>query len=179
MNINVKYVYQDEDNSEVLKQRSLWDKASLDQVQLYSIVLAEMLHAINIPVDAAICTNNKYINHKKDIFNYHDAIVKCMLDASKETIPQSKCSHINKVDSKTVRGWNENVDSYFQTSLFMHSMWIQNGKPHSGVVADIWRRSRAQYHCICKMVLKIDAEIRCDKMTGAILINPSGQKLHQ
>ncbi len=60
-----------------------------------------------------------------------------MLDASKETIPQSKCSHINKVDSKIVPGWNEFVDSYFQTSLFWHSMWIQNGIPRNGVVADI------------------------------------------
>ncbi len=59
MNINVDYVYYDEDNSEVLKQRSLWDKDSSDQVQLYSMVLAEMLHDINIPIDAAICTNNK------------------------------------------------------------------------------------------------------------------------
>ncbi len=29
------------------------------------------------------------------------------------------------------------------------------------------------------MVLKVDAEIRCDKMTEAILINPSGKNLHQ
>ncbi len=53
------------------------------------MVLAEMLHDVNIPHDAAICTNNNCINHKKDICNYHDVIVKCMLDASKETIPQS------------------------------------------------------------------------------------------
>ncbi len=95
-----------------------------------------------------MCTNNKCINHKKDICNYHDAIFKYMLDASKEIIPQSKCSHINKVDSKTVPGWNEYVDSYFQTSLFWHSMWIQNGKPRNGVVADIRRRSRAHYNRI-------------------------------
>ncbi len=101
-----------------------------------------------------------------------------MLDASKETIPQSKYSQINKVGSKTVPGWNEYVDSYFQTSLLWHSMWIQNGKHRNGVVADILCRSRAQYHCISNIVLKMDAEIRCDKMTEAILINPSGNKLH-
>ncbi len=60
----------------------------------------------------------KCINHKKDICNYHDAIVKCMFDASKEALPQSKCSHTSNVDSKTVPGWNGYVDSYFQTSLF-------------------------------------------------------------
>ncbi len=58
-------------------------------------------------------------------------------------------------------------------------MWIHNGKPRNGVVAAIRHRSRAQYHYICKMVLNMDAEIRCDKMTDPILINPSGKKLHQ
>ncbi len=32
MIINIDYVDHDEDNSEVLKQRSLWDKTSPDQV---------------------------------------------------------------------------------------------------------------------------------------------------
>ncbi len=98
MNINVDYVYYNEDNNEILKHRYIWDKASPDQVQLYSMALAEMLHDINIPHDAAICTN---------------AMVKGMFDTSKETILQSKCSYTTKVDSKTVPDWNEYVNSYF------------------------------------------------------------------
>ncbi len=81
--------------------------------------------------------------HKKDICKYHYDIVKCMLNASKETILRRKCSHTTNVYSKTVPGWNEYVDSYFQTSLFWHSMWIPNGKLRNGVVADIQHRSRA------------------------------------
>ncbi len=61
MNINVDYVCHDEDNSEVLKPRSICYKASPDQVQLYSMIFAEMLHDINMPHDAAICTNNTCI----------------------------------------------------------------------------------------------------------------------
>ncbi len=60
---------------------------------------------------------------------------------AEETILQSKYTHTTKVDCKTFPGWNEYVHSYFQTSLFWHSMWIQNGKPHNSVVADIRRRS--------------------------------------
>ncbi len=63
MNINVDYVFHDENNSALLKPRSLCYKASPDQVQLYSMVLAEMLHDITVPHDTAICTNNKCINH--------------------------------------------------------------------------------------------------------------------
>ncbi len=87
--------------------------------------------------------------------------------------------HTTNVDSKTVPRWNEYADSYFHTSLFWHSMWIQKDKPYNGVVVDITCRPSAQHHCTCKIVLKMDAEIRCNKMTEAIIINPSGKKLHQ
>ncbi len=46
-------------------------------------------------------------------------------------------AHTTNVDSKTVRGWNEYVDNYFQISFFWHNMWIQNGKPRNGVISDI------------------------------------------
>ncbi len=47
------------------------------------MVLAEMLHETKNKHDAAICTNNKCINHKTDSCNYYDAIAKCLLNASR------------------------------------------------------------------------------------------------
>ncbi len=46
-------------------------------------------------------------------------------------------------------------------------MWVDNGRHHLGVVAYLRCRTRAKYH-VCKMVLKMDAEIRYDKMAEAI-----------
>ncbi len=40
-----------------------------------------------------------------------------------------------------------------------------------GVFADLRHKARAKYHHVCKMVLKMDAEIRCDMMAEAILKN--------
>ncbi len=86
-----------------------------------------------------------------------------MINACKESIPTLK--HVN--NNKTVPGWNDYVQSYFNSSLFWHNMWVDNGKPHVGVVADLRRKTRAKYH-VCKIVLKMDAEIRCDMMAEAI-----------
>ncbi len=47
-------------------------------------------------------------------------------------------------------------------------MWVDNGKLNVGVVADLRRKTRAKYHHVCKMVLKMDAEIRCDMIAEAI-----------
>ncbi len=56
----------------------------------------------------------------------------------------------------------------FLILLFSGTMWVDNGRPHVGVVAYLRHKTRAKYHNVCKMVLKMDAEIRCDKMAEAI-----------
>ncbi len=81
-----------------------------------------------------------------------------MINACKESIPTPK--HVN--NNKTVPGWNDYVQSYVNASLFWHYMWVDNDKHHIGVVADMRHKTRAKYHHVCKMVLKMDAEIRCD-----------------
>ncbi len=66
---------------------------------------------------------------------------------------------------KTVPVWKDYVQSYFNASLFWHNMWVDNGRPHTGVLADLRCKTRAKYHHVCKM----DAHIMCDKMAEAIL----------
>ncbi len=102
--------------------------------------------------------------HHKDICDYHDF---CMINACNKSMPT--LDHVNKI--KTVPGWKDYVQSYINASLFWHNMWVDNGRPHVGVVADLRRKTRDKYHHVCKMVLKMDAEIRCDMMAEAILKN--------
>ena len=90
-----------------------------------------------------------------------------MITACKESIPT--CNPVN--NCKTLPGWNEYVNSYFQASLCWHKMWVDNGRPHNGVIADLHHQNRAKYHHICKMVLKCDVQIRCDKMAKALVDN--------
>ncbi len=39
------------------------------------------------------------------------------------------------------------------------------------IVADLIRQTRTKYHLVCKMGLKRDAEIRCDKMAECTINN--------
>ncbi len=119
---------------------------------------------ITIPKEAMLCNNKMCKVHHKDICDYHDAIILCMINACKESIPTPK--HVNNI--KTVPGWNDYVQHYLNASLFWHNMWVDNGIPHVGVVADLRCKTRAKYHHVCKMVLKMDEDVRCDKMVEAI-----------
>ncbi len=101
--------------------------------------------------------------HHKDICDYHDAIILCMINTCRESIPTP--NHTNNI--KSVPGWKDYVQNYFNAFLFWHNMWVDNGWPPVGVVADLRCKTRAKYHHVCKM----DAEIMCDMMAEAILTN--------
>ncbi len=103
--------------------------------------------------------------HHKDICDYHDGIIMCMINACKESIPTHK--PVN--NDKTVHGWNDYVLSYCNASLFWHNMWVDNGSPHMGVVVNLRHKTTAKYHHVCKLVFKKDAEIRCDMMALKLL----------
>ena len=60
--------------------------------------------------------------------------------------------------------------------MFWHNIWVENGRPRNGIVADLRRKRRAQYHRACRMVFRKEAEIRGDKMADTIL-NKSGSDM--
>ncbi len=120
----------------------------------YKKVLSSLLNDIDIPHEAAVCHDKMCSIHKQDICAYHDAIIMAMIQAYSETIPISKsgCSNV-----KAAPGWNEYIEGYFRTSLFWHSLWIDKGKPRHGIVVNVGHKTSAQYHRVCKMVLRKDA----------------------
>ena len=57
--------------------------------------------------------------------------------------------------SKSVPGWMEFVHEARSKSLFWHNIWIDCGRPRTGVIADIMRRTRAAYHYAIRFVRKM------------------------
>jgi len=46
---------------------------------------------------------------------------------------------------KALAGWNEEVEPVRNEAMFWHGIWLDKGKPHQGIIADIRRRTRAKY----------------------------------
>ena len=107
-------------------------------------------------------------NHNDQITEFHDNIVDALLKACNESIPVNKC----KSKAKVVPGWNSNVEQYFQTALFWHSLWVKEGRPQDGIIANIRRLTRAQYHKARKLVMKNKDIIVSDKLAASLANDP-------
>ncbi len=53
--------------------------------------------------------------------------------------------------------------------LFWHSLWLENGQPKEGIIADLRFKTRTQYHRVCKVVMRHEGEVRGDFMTEALM----------
>ncbi len=140
-------------------------KSTNEQIIAYQSVLNDKLNNIVLPYKAVLCNTRICKAHHSEICEYR--VIMSMIDVCHKTIPTTKPA--NKC--KTVAGWNDYAKGYFDTSLFWHSMWVENDKPHNDIVTDLMIQTRAKYHHVCKMVLTQDAEIVSDKIAEAIVNN--------
>ncbi len=73
--------------------RPAFSNASDDQLYAYKSRLNEYLCNITIPIEVMLCNNKMCKVHHKDICDYHDVIIMCMINACKEIIQRPK--HVN------------------------------------------------------------------------------------
>ena len=57
---------------------------------------------------------------------------------------------MNRHTGKDVPGWDEMVKPERERSLFWHWMWQEAGKPQTGVVYNVMKRTRHQYHYVVR-----------------------------
>ena len=89
--------------------------------------------------------------------------------ACEVSIPVSSTNNKPKV----VPGWNEHVEHYFRTSLFWHKYWVEKGRPEEGIIAEIRRNTRANYHKARKMVIKYQDSIQSNKLAESLFCDSS------
>ena len=136
-----------------------WERASFLDKEKYKEIVEEKLGGIVIPTDAMVCNNVFCTEHLDQINTFHNDITNVLVCASAECIPSSSSRF-----RKAVPGWNEYVENYFKSALFWHFLWKENGQPLNGLLADIRRKTRSQYHQAYKMVLRHEGELRLDKI---------------
>ena len=134
-----------------------WNKASTLDLNNYMTTLDECLKNITLPFDAISCTNKFCNEHHKEISIFHDSIIEAMVESSNASIMQTK-----SVGSKKVPGRNEYVEGYFKTAMFWHILWVDNERPLNGVIAELRRLTRSQYHKAYKYAIREEGEIRFD-----------------
>ena len=119
-----------------------WDKASSVNIDQYGHALEYRLSAIDIDMGVFRCSNNKCqsMKHKHSIDRVCLWLITCCIEAGLETIP------LIKPNDKTIPGWSVNVKHECEQSLFWHWIWSECGKPYSGTIYEIMKRTRHTYH---------------------------------
>ena len=125
-----------------------WHKAlPHHELSNYSRVLNNNLTSIDIPDDLLLCTNCNCTNdfHKHAIDSLCYSIICSCMAASAEYVPTVRPR------AREVSGWNDQVKPERDRSLFWYCIWLESGKPNTGL--KIMKRTRHLYHyavCCCK-----------------------------
>ena len=131
-------------------RRPEWHKASDENIEFYKNILNDKLNQIQVPWDALRCTEWASCNKHFSIFNnFFEAIVEACNSACVEVIPHSPPG---RLQNKVIPGWNNTVKEKYKTSKFWHEMWVMNNRPCTGWVAQIRRKTRAEYHRAVKVL---------------------------
>ena len=88
-----------------------------------------------------------YIQHCQDIDYLCRSIINYCLEASVLAIPFVRSGNGD------IPGWTEQVKPELDKAKFWHWMWQEAGKPQSGAVYEVMKRTKHQYHyavCRCK-----------------------------
>jgi hypothetical protein len=78
-----------------------------------------------------------------------------------------------------VPGWTEYVAPCREKSLFWHHIWIDNGRPKTGIIANIMRAIRAANHSAIRLVNRNRAEMVNERFADAILSNNTRDFWHE
>ena len=164
MNIDIEYL-------QTVKRTILptvsWTTCTKEQILRYQCGIDKKLDEIELDFNIFSCRDTKCEIHSEQIKSWFDEIVKIILDSSATSLPMTG----NKQNPKTVPGWNEFVKPKLETSLFWHNIWKDCGRPRQGSVADVMRRTRAQYHHAVKYAQKEINNIRNARLAEAISRN--------
>ena len=153
--------------NKVFTRKVAWHKANSEHISNYRCVLQRHLQSIVLPTDALMCRNVLCCNneHRCVINNYTNDIINACLSAAEVSIPMTS----NRNSSGVIPGWKDEVEPLREKSMFWHSLWIDCGRPHSGAVADIMRRSRASYHYAIRSARKREQDIVNERFATALL----------
>jgi hypothetical protein len=163
MTLNVNSEHFNDRNCRHFDKRAQWEKATEYNKANYKNKLDELLSHIKIPLDALYCQHVFCNDHTTDLNEYCDLIIHACLTASDMCIPCTR--------KKVIAGWNEVAEPVRNEAMFWHGIWLDNGRPKHGIVADIRRRTRAKYKQVVKALKRDQGEQMSKKLSTSLQSN--------
>ena len=141
-----------------------WNRASDDNLCRYSKYADKLLSKVELPVSDLYCKDSlcKCTTHIQDLNTLCNNICKTLLEASSKFIPKILPNKKHKPC------WGGTVKSERDSAIMWHAIWCSAGRPQTGVLANIRRSTRAQYHRAIRNAYKKDQEMHMKQMAMKI-----------
>ena len=145
-----------------------WKCANQKDIDMYKTKLDNKLHFIDMPYELLQCNNVlcEIKGHVNCICKLHDDSISACLYAS-EIIPKT-----GKI-SNNIPGCDVELSHEKIIALFWRNIWISMKSPRDGVVSEIMRRTRAQYHYAIRKLKRNAIALRRNTMAESIINNNS------
>jgi Reverse transcriptase (RNA-dependent DNA polymerase) len=155
-------------SEKIYHDKLAWYKVEDRHTTEYQSTLHATLQWVKIPAEAIACEDPlcKNITHSIELDASANAITDACLTTANAAFP-----HASRYGRKATHGWSEFVKPYRSKSIFWHKIWLDCGRPKTGVIADLMRCTRASYHYAICHVKKNEQEIVRQRFVEAVLCN--------
>lgn len=152
------------------KKKPAWCKCNAQQLADYKDTLSSLLKCVKVPVSSLLCSNVLCddVEHSRCLNEYSKYIIECCITAAERCIPMTGNKEVTRIP-----GWSEYVQPFRDTALFWHHLWVENGRPREGIIANIRRTTRCHYHRAIRQNRKESQEIINERLATSILNNRS------
>ena len=163
------------EEARVFIPRTAWHKATDRHLNNYSSDLFGRLNRIDLSCAALQCTDVHCKEHGQELVDIYNFIINSHLECADEHIPKSGGSQSERANtgSSNVPGWNEFVKDLYEESLFWHSAWVHQGRPHDGDFFEARKLARSRYHLAVRRCKNDEDKLRMERMAEALVANNS------
>ena len=153
-------------------RRPYWYKANIDNCEAFKNTLNMKIEALAVP-DSLQC-QNVHCNseaHSEARDGFVLDLLGSVIESTHATIPMvGGRAGAARPESGGVPGWREAVAPYRKDSLFWHSVWLSAGRPNTGQLFEIMKRTRNQFHHAMRKVRKAAEKIKRQRLFEAALL---------
>ena len=151
--------------------RPAWYKATEMQQKNYCEALKLKIEQLPVP-RCMECQDIKceVTSHSESRDDYILDLMGAVIESSHANIPMvGGHQGTNKPDSHCVPGWKEEVAPLREASQFWHSVWLSAGRPNTGQMFEIMKRTRNKFHHALRKVRKAADRIKGQKLFEAAM----------
>jgi len=150
----------------------LWSKAMPADITAFQESVSCSLRStmLRLPIGFTECKGCSSLHHREVIDSLSHTLHSALLNSSMSCIPRAR----SDVRVALVN-WDAECADYRKKSIFWHNMWVSCGRPATGMVADIMRSTRKQYHVAVNRLKLSQSELINSKIAASCMNGTSSE----